>query len=63
MGGQGGRVGAPGGRRGHGGPLAKEDRPGFLFHRHVRVGGRVGRGDHEGGNEMRVEEGKRGAAL
>ena len=58
MGGQGGREGVPGGRRGHGGPLAKKDRPGFLFHRHVRVRGRVGGGDLEGGNEMGVEEGE-----
>ena len=29
MGGQGGREGVSGGRRGHGGPLAKEDGPGF----------------------------------
>ena len=38
--------------------MAQEDGPGFLFHRHVGVGGGVGEGDREGGNKMRVEEGK-----
>ena len=35
VGGKGGRKGVPGGRRGHGGPLAEEDVPGFLFHRRI----------------------------
>ena len=32
---KGGREGVSGRRRGHGGPLAKEDGPGFLFQRRV----------------------------
>ena len=32
---EGGREGVPSGRRGHGGPLAKEDGPGFLLHRSI----------------------------
>ena len=43
VGGQGWGVGVPGGRGGQCGPLAEEDGPGFLLHRRVRVGGRVGR--------------------
>ena len=58
VGSEGGRKGVPGVGRGHGGPLAKEDGPGFLFHRRVRVGRRVGRWYGEGGDKVRVEKGK-----
>ena len=63
MGGQGGRERIPGGWGGHGGPLAEEDRPGFLFPRCVGITGRVGGGNHEGGDQMWVEEGEQGAAF
>ena len=61
--GKGGREGVPGRGRRHGGPLAEEDGPGFLFHCRIRVLGWVGRGDGEGGDKVRVEEGERGAVL
>ena len=61
MRGEGGRKGVPGRGRGHGGPLAKEDGPGFLFHCCVRVRRWVRRGYGEGGDKMRVEKRQRGA--
>ena len=62
-GGEGGRKGVSGGGRGHGRPLTKEDGPGFLFHRCIRVRRRVRRGYSEGRDKMRIEKGKRGAVL
>ena len=63
VGGKGGRERVPGRGRGHGGPLAEEAGPGFLFHCRIRVRGWVGRGDGAGGDKMGVEEGKREAVL
>ena len=61
--GEGGHKRVPGGGRGHGRPLTKEDGPGFLFHRHVRVRRRVRRGYGEGRGKVWVEKGKQGAIL
>ena len=63
VGGQGGRVGIVVGRGGQGGPLAEEDCPRFLFHCRIGILRGIGRGDHESGDEVSVEEGERGAAF